>query len=192
MATQYPGTNPFEDPDYAEPGPGNGVESESYNGEVGEEDFTGPTTRPAKQDPDDLDFSRGELLPEGDYLLRLDAVEKRQGNAGPYLLWRAAVLEGQGGNVFIQLSLSPQSRFIVEQFLDAVGAPKEGKGNPKQFLKRVVVGKIYHDEYPKDSGTFRVKVQSVRRPSPEQMAAGKVAAAPSVTLTDMYQDDTPF
>lgn len=99
----------------------------------------------------DISFTRENDPPSvGMHRLKIVSIAQAMGGSGfPYLLVRYAVVgtAEEGRQVQDRVSLSPQARFRVDQWLDAVGAPKSGGGSPKQFEGRIVRAEIVHEEY---------------------------------------------
>jgi hypothetical protein len=82
------------------------------------------------------------VLPDGVYRVVIEAVESKPGPSGfNYLNMRLrpyvnGVKHGQA--IWDKISLSPDARFRVDAFLDAIDAPEDGDADEKSF-----VGKSY-------------------------------------------------
>jgi len=72
-----------------------------------------------------------EVLPEGEYIVKVADIEVREGQKGNYLNWTLEVATGQfeGRKVFNSTSLSPQSLWVLRNTLEALGV----KTNSSKF-----------------------------------------------------------
>lgn len=86
-----------------------------------------------------IPLKREGILDDGDYRLRIDDVELKKSQAGnDYLNVKYAVLINgapYGGAIWDVISLTPQSRFVVESFLDSIGAPNSNDSVSPQWFK---------------------------------------------------------
>jgi hypothetical protein len=76
----------------------------------------------------DIDFSQTEefvLVPEGDYIAKVDDIEQNQGDAGPYWAWKFKIRDTDqkynGQTIFTNTSLAPQALRFLRQELEALG-----------------------------------------------------------------------
>jgi len=107
-------------------------------------------------------------------------------------------------SVYGNLSLSPQSRWIVDQFLDAIGFPITGSVNSDDFVGKKLRARVIHTEFngkvKAEVNTFIPAGSNVAEHSPEadKKPAQQSAPAKKVGLpSDFFQetkevgDDTP-
>ena len=101
--------------------------------------------------PLEFDLTRSSGAPTiGIHTFRVERVREDEGDAGPYFgLSCVCQDEGddQGKEVYHILSLSAASRFRVDEFLDAINAPKKGKASRDLFQGKVFRGEVIIDEY---------------------------------------------
>lgn len=120
---------------------------------------------------DEIDLERAKLAPAGVPLgFQVISSEKKQAGPSGYpgILVTAKVVaagEGveQGGTATEYLSLSPNARWKLDQFLDACAAPPEGKINYRQFVGWTFWAQAKRDDYTKttDSGDTQVTPKCV-------------------------------
>jgi hypothetical protein len=151
-----------------------------------------PTTAPVRDDPfaapqgeswadlgasqlgdedDEIDLERAKLAPAGIPLgFQVISSEKKQAGPSGYpgILVTAKVVAGAdgtelGGTATEYLSLSPNARWKLDQFLDACNAPPEGKINYRQFVGWTFWAQAKRDDYTKttDSGDTQVTPKCV-------------------------------
>lgn len=98
-----------------------------------------------------LDLERqSEPLSAGTHLLIIDDIDVDEGPSGyPFLRVTYKALEGPEAGKEVQdiVSLSPQARFRVDAWLDALLMPKEGKAKPATFIGKTLRAEITHEEY---------------------------------------------
>jgi hypothetical protein len=98
----------------------------------------------------DLDRTSG-LISLGTHTFKiLSATEAPGGSGYPY--WRFTLEctdqgEDRKKQLLHMVSLSPQARWKLNEFLDAVNAPKKGKATANQFVGKYVKGSVIHDSY---------------------------------------------
>lgn len=101
----------------------------------------------------DIDLSRTSgLVTLGTHTFQVtERSSEEMGDSGfPY--WRLickviSVGDDQGKEVMHQISLSPQARFKVDEFLDGIGAPKKGKWTLGQCVGKKFRASVEHDTY---------------------------------------------
>ena len=97
-----------------------------------------------------LDRTANVPLSEGVHLLQITAGDEGEGAKGPYWKFDTTCLtpseEGKAPKP-LYLSLAPQSRWKLELFLDAVGAPASGSATVEKFVGRQFRASIKHTEY---------------------------------------------
>lgn len=108
----------------------------------------------------DFDLTRKSGAPTlGIHTFRVERVREDEGDAGPYFGLSCVCQDAgddQGKEVYHILSLSPTSRFRMDEFLDAINAPKKGKGSKDIFQGKVFRGEVIIDEYQgKDRAAFK-------------------------------------
>lgn len=139
-----------------------------------------------------LERTANEPISEGIHTLKIVAGEEGEGQAGPY--WNFTVTctdEGEADKTTrMFVSLSPQARWRLEIFLDAIGAPRKGKATIEKFIGRMFKGKITHELY---EGRTQAKVGdmfSLAHGAPKATAAPVVVSASSVDpASDVLPDD---
>jgi hypothetical protein len=98
-----------------------------------------------------IDLTRVSNVPvaEGIHLFKVIDVEEGEGAAGPY--WKfnlACQSESEAGKtVPLFLSLGDKSRWKLEGFLDAVGAPQSGRVTSDRFVGKMFRANITHGDY---------------------------------------------
>lgn len=101
---------------------------------------------------------RGVILPDGVYKFRVDEVEVKQGQAGPYASLKLKALGDRKGTVYTILSGSEKSRWVVEAFLDAAGFPKKGAAvSPDRFRGKEVWAEVGNTSYEKEDKATKKK-----------------------------------
>lgn len=104
----------------------------------------------------DLDRTTG-LVSLGTHTFKVDRIREEVGPSGhPYLgLSCVCTDEGpdRGKEAFLVLSLSPQARFKLDEFLDAIKAPKTGTMDSDSFKGKFFRAEVVHEEY---EGNVRV------------------------------------
>jgi hypothetical protein len=98
----------------------------------------------------DLERTGPDLVVEGMHPFTIKGGTEGEGEAGPY--WRfdcqcETPSEREKPTVALFLSLSQQSRWVVENFLDAVNAPINGSATINKFIGRRFRGQVEHGEY---------------------------------------------
>lgn len=92
----------------------------------------------------------GGVLPDGVYKMRVKAMELKQGQKSAYLACQFTV-EGKSSTIFANVMLGENSRWLFEQFLDAVGAPTSGNmtiAKLVQFCRgKALYAKLGNEEY---------------------------------------------
>lgn len=98
-----------------------------------------------------IDLNRTSNVPvtEGIHTFEIIAGDEGEGAKGAY--WKftmACQTPGEDGkNVLFIVSLSPQARWRLELFLDAVRAPQTGTATVENFIGRKLRAKVVHEEY---------------------------------------------
>ncbi len=97
----------------------------------------------------DLDRVANSPVTEGIHTFEIIGGEEGEGAKGAY--WRFTLAcktpgEENKSASFI-VSLSPQSRWRLELFLDAVRAPKKGTATIDKFIGRTFRAKVVHEEF---------------------------------------------
>ena len=152
----------------------------------------------------EVPFERGSIITEGLHYFRLTSVEEKSGPKGPYYEYICTVEERSdflGETLPLRLSLSSNARWKVDEFLDAVQAPEQGKGTFQQFVGQMVRGKVVHGEYegrPK-AEIANVLPMDVAAPAPPPTTATPAPAPTETAAPDLLtpaptppKDDVPF
>lgn len=129
-----------------------------------------------------IDLGRKDtLIPQGLYPFRIIEFEVRQGGSGfPYISYTMELVaeskelqDWEGQRIWMNVSLSPQARWKLDEFLDAVGAPEKGTAEPGDFLGAVVLAEVVHNEW---EGKLRPNINKVFQP--------RKGSAPTVAKKD--------
>lgn len=97
-----------------------------------------------------LEFQRqNEPVSVGTHRLTIAKIEPQPGKEFPYLRVSYKVLtKGEEGRQLVDnISLSPQARFRLDEWLDAVGAPTTGRGRPELFIGKTLRAEVGHEEF---------------------------------------------
>jgi len=96
-----------------------------------------------------LERTANEVMVEGMHTLTIVDFTEGEGNAGPYWVFDcSSSMQGEEGKTArLFLSLSRQSRWKMEIFLDAVGAPASGTVTAEKFMGKSFKGQVSHGEY---------------------------------------------
>ena len=155
---------------------------------------------PLQDAPFDLD--RGsELVPEGLQEFIVDAAEVKEGPKAAYILltlrYAGPSPEFEGSAVWHNISLAPQSRWKLDEALDAIDAPATGKANSQIFMGKRVRAQIFHEEYEcvmKAKVHQLVKSAFIGQPGqPTTPSAPGPSSPPEVKAKELSDDwDIPF
>lgn len=151
-------------------------------------------------DPSQYQEKNFELIPQGDYRLRIaDVVEKtfKSGNPGYEITMDVS---GQASKVWFYLVLDESNRAQTNQrigeFFDSFGITGTGMGSGKQWVGSVGAGRIKHDEY---NGKTSAKVAYlIGRNRQDKLAPwkevgnGTAKAAPAAQPQVEIPSDLPF
>lgn len=128
-------------------------------------------------------------MPEGVHRFQIINFDERMGGSGyPYLNYTLECVDEapwKGQYVWLMLSLSPAARFKLEEFLDAVGAPRSGKGSGREFVGHFIRAETeieVFDEKPRVK-LGRILSDSALRSAGEKSAGGK----PKVNVGDLVK-----
>lgn len=123
-----------------------------------------------------LDRTANTPVTEGIHTFKIIAGDEGEGAKGAY--WKftlACETPGEEGkNVIFIVSLTPQARWRLELFLDAVRAPTTGTATIENFIGRKLRGKVVHEEY---EGRVQARLAEL---FPPVAAAGTAKAAKPV------------
>lgn len=100
----------------------------------------------------------GGLIPEGPALFRIKKIDLKSGPSGYGYLkaeFRAEQGEAAGMALWDNLSLSPEARFRLNAFLDALDLPRTGKMRTSALLDRPIFIDVKHEDW---EGEARAKV----------------------------------
>jgi len=139
----------------------------------------------------DLDRTSG-LVSLGTHTFQVTERSTEQvGDAGPYWRLICKVIspgDDQGKEVMYQLSLSPQSRFRIDSFLDGIGAPRKGKGTLAQFIGKKFRASIEHAPY---QGQLRANIATVIPAEDLQQSFDDLASEPDNPDAELPADVLP-
>ena len=146
----------------------------------------------------DIDLNRTggrQTLPAGTYKVRIEKIEQKQKAGGqyPYLKFTLRVLDDRGkpgtNLLWTNVSLSPNSRFIMDQLLDAIDAPSEGKITANWFRNKALWVAVKVEDY---KGTDSNQVESFLTPAKAAIrleAEGKTVPDSLLTVSsDVFGD----
>lgn len=90
------------------------------------------------------------LPPAGAYRFRVIEAKEREGAKGPYWAFTTAIVGDKYFNdthVYVNISLSPQARWKMDEWLDAFKVPEEIEITGDYFLGQFFVGNLVHNEF---------------------------------------------
>jgi len=136
---------------------------------------------------------------EGIHTFEIISADEGEGAKGAY--WKFTLScqtpGEEGKNVIFIASLSPQARWRLELFLDAVRAPAKGVATVDKFIGRKLRGKVVHEEY---EGRMQARIaelfpavteNSARSPRPEVKVV-KASAARQLPLDVVTNEEPAF
>lgn len=149
----------------------------------------------------ELDRTANTPVTEGIHSFEIVSGEEAEGPKGPY--WRFTLTcltpAEEGKNVSFIVSLSPQARWRLEIFLDAVRAPSTGTATIDKFINRKLRAKVVHEDFegrtqarltelfPAVAGSspasVKPVVKAVKVEEPKELPAD---------IVDEYQEELPF
>jgi hypothetical protein len=97
-----------------------------------------------------LDRTANVPITEGLHPFKITSGDESEGPKGPYWKFDLSCLtpsEGGKSPKPLYISLAPQSRWKLEIFLDAVGAPGKGAATIDKFIGRTFRGQVTHEVY---------------------------------------------
>jgi hypothetical protein len=99
-----------------------------------------------------IPLERVGVLNDGIYKIRVTETEDRTSAAGnAYVNLTCTVLDDMGKDsgitIWHTLTMTPKSRFMVSQFLDAIGAPPTGSMNSRSFKGKTFWAQVGKDTY---------------------------------------------
>lgn len=100
-----------------------------------------------------IDLERkNSLVSEGVHTFKIASSEEKGPGASGFMYWNfrmTCIDKGpdEGQAVWTMLSLSPQARFKLDQFLDAVEAPQSGTVSHENFVGKTLRAKIQWQDY---------------------------------------------
>lgn len=109
-----------------------------------------------------VDLKRTAGLPEpGLYRFRVEEIELKDGPSGhPYFNCTVVIDDGEWEDkqTWLILSLSPKARWKMEEALDAMGAPEEGKVDMAWFRGRKFYAMTHNEEF---EGVERMRIEKM-------------------------------
>lgn len=100
----------------------------------------------------EINFERkNSVCSEGVHSFKIVKSEEKAGGSGfPYWAFELTCIDegpDKGQKVWTNVSLAPQARFKVDQFLDAVGAPVKGSASHEAFVGKTLRISIKWETY---------------------------------------------
>jgi len=142
--------------------------------------------------PVDLE-RKNSICSEGVHTFKIVKSEEKMGPSGPYWNFQMNCIDegpDKGQAVWSIVSLAPQARFKLDQFLDAVGAPEKGTVTHENFVGKTLRVKIVWETY-NDTTKARADVFiPVGGPAPKSQPAkaqSSDAKLPSDATTDGFK-----
>lgn len=122
-----------------------------------------------------LERTANQPITEGVHPFTIVGVDEGEGPKGPYwkFTMRCDTPSEEGKTLLHFVSLTDQSRWRLEIFLDAVGAPGKGNATVDKFLNRRLRGNVVHQDY---EGRAQARIQEMY-PISQETAEAKPAAA---------------
>jgi hypothetical protein len=88
------------------------------------------------------------IRPDGIYKFRIGEVEVKEGQKGQYISMRLTFADDPNSTtLYHNLSLTDKARFMVDKFLDAIGAPKTGKMSVAKLKGNTLYALITNETY---------------------------------------------
>ena len=147
--------------------------------------------------PATISLERHSGLPsEGQHVFKVVRASEEEGSAGPY--WRY-ILQVQGSDeagreMMLNLSLSSNARWKIDQFLDAMEAPGKGTARMEEFVGRSFMGNVVHEVYEgakKAALADMSPYSGTAPPKPSTTTPDKQAELP-LDVVDEEEEDFPF
>lgn len=114
----------------------------------------------------DFDRQTGVPIPEGIHTFEITEVKEKSGEQTPsgftYVNLTLECIgnkQFEGQRTYHGFSLSPQSRFVLDRLLEAVGAPESGKATTQYFVGKKLKARIQHTTYEDKEGVERTKAE---------------------------------
>ncbi|KKN66962.1 hypothetical protein LCGC14_0466420 [marine sediment metagenome] len=140
-----------------------------------------------------FDLKRNSGLPAlGTHTFKVTRAMERDGENYPYWLLFCKVIdksEDREKQASILLSHSPDARFRVDGFLDAINAPEDGNIKLEEVIGKVFRGTVSHDTY---EGNLRAKIEQTMpyTASTAQLPMDEVQGMPEDVVPE--ESDLPF
>lgn len=135
----------------------------------------------------EINTNRGSMLPEGIQTFLVIDGEIRQGAAGPYLNFTCKATGGEDGwegqRVWVIVSLAPQARWKMDEWLDAHGVPPGQTITAEYFIGKAFRGSVKHETF---DGKTRAKIDSFLPPVKN---TGKKRSQHRMVLETVSPDD---
>lgn len=157
-----------------------------------------------------LDRTANVPVTEGIHQFQIVEFEEGESEKGPWIKFICVCKDAGEENknpINLFISLTPQSRWRLELFLDALGAPKSGAVTADRFVGKMFRGNVGHEDYQgrlqgKIGEMFPVAASKTVAPSPAGTPVAKVkrtvktnaapaeAPAPAATQPELPTDVT--
>jgi len=126
---------------------------------------------------------RSSMLPEGVHRVRVVDFEEKMGGSGyPYWAFTLEITgsDWEGQTLWNNVSLSPQARFKMDEWLDGFSTPEGETVHGEEFLGKYCRVKIKHGEY---QGKKRPEIETVLPDAKPKRTRGSKTA---------IQEEIPF
>ena len=144
----------------------------------------------------DLGRTSGDPIAIGVHLCEVVEVVCKDGKEDPYLSWKMNVNNPQdpddGKALWHNTSLGAKSKWSRDLWLDAIGAPTEGRMAISNFVGSMVKIRVEHEEY---QGKIQARVGSASPAGPaqrvrtDQVAGLATGAAPTTESQQRLPED---
>ena len=142
-----------------------------------------------------LDRTANAPVTEGIHSFKISSGEEAEGPKGPYWKFTLTCLSTgeEGKSVFFIVSLSPQARWRLEIFLDAIGAPPTGTATINQFVGRQFRAQVTHEMY---EGRAQARIgemfsMSSKKAAPKPAPEVVVKSTPKKDVSSEVEDQLP-
>jgi hypothetical protein len=147
--------------------------------------------------PTTIDLERNSGLPsEGQHVFKVIRASEEVGASGPYWRYVLQVQDGdeKGREMLLQLSLSPQARWKMDQFLDGMKAARKGSASMEEFVGKSLIGNVVHEPYEGVNRAALSEMLPYEGSAPRPTATKTTPSAQAELPLDVVEedDDIPF